>query len=228
MPDPDDYYRDESGEAYHRSVHQDQLESQAIFLAKASLARHRYFRDLSPDARVFEFGVGLGTNLAHLPNAVKHGFDVSGFAATRAQATGVHVFTSMEAVPLSQYDLVLCRHVLEHVTHPVDVLLDLKRLLATGGMLLLVLPVERPSQSRTLPTPDVNRHLYSWDLQLTVNLLQHVGMRATHHRYYWYSMQTRLRWVRRVLGMASYSGAVTIAGGLRRQRELAVWAMADD
>lgn len=228
MPDPADYYREESGEAYHRSVHQDQLKSEATFLAKASLARHRYFSDLSPDARVFEFGVGLGTNLARLPNPVKHGFDVSGFAAGRAQAAGVHVFTSVDEVPADQYDLVLCRHVLEHVTHPADVLLILKRLLAPGGRLLLILPVERSSRGRTLPKPDVDRHLYSWDLQLIVNLLHHVGMRAIHHRYYWYSMQTRLRWVRRVLGMATYSGAVTVAGRLRRQRELALWAKADD
>lgn len=219
------YYSGASGAAYHAAVHGRELESEAAFDSKALLAKHRYFRHLDRSARVFEFGVGTGVNLAKLDVAERAGFDVSETAAKHSRALGIEVYDSMEDVPEAHYDVVVCRHVLEHVTDPTETLTRLATKMDAGGRLLLILPVEgRPIRLRRVPKTDVNQHLFAWKLNHIVNLLAVCGMRVEAHRYEWYSMQRILGWVQRRFGSTTYSRAVSLAGRLRRQSEMVIWA----
>lgn len=222
---PGDAYRGPSGERYQRTVHGDVVDSPAVLRAKSELARHRYFANIGSTSRVFEFGVGVGTNLAYLPNEIRHGYDIGEFAREQSSKLGIRVFDSMKEVKRSSYDLVLCRHVLEHVEFPAQELRRLRSLLSDKGQLLLILPIEDTRKiRRRLPQLDVNRHLYAWGPQQLVNLLSVCGLRPTSHRYFWYSAQGKLRWILDLLGVGAYSSVVTLAGRLRRQAELAIWA----
>lgn len=219
-----DFYLGDLGEEYQRSVHGDAIESESVFLAKAALAQYRYFRDVDAEARILEYGVGIGTNLALLPNPMRDGFDIGEFARQLSRQRGIQVFDDPDLIPSNSYDIVLCRHVLEHVDSPLDELRRLKSFVAPEGLVLIVLPVERRTDrsARNLPDPDVNNHLYSWGPQQIVNLLRAAGMRPIAHRYFWYSMQARLRGLSRCPLL--YSLLVTAAGFARRQKEIAIWA----
>src|SRR5690606_27172521 len=52
-----DYYAGDSGKSYQLSVHGDVIRSPRVFRAKATLAAHRYFRELPLSARILEYGV---------------------------------------------------------------------------------------------------------------------------------------------------------------------------
>lgn len=220
-----DYYAGDSGKSYQLSVHGDVIRSPRVFRAKATLAAHRYFRELPLSARILEYGVGVGTNLATLEHPVRHGFDIGEFARQKASEAGVEVFASLDEIPRGHYDLVLCRHVLEHVTEPLSLLNDLKSFLAPEGQLLLIIPVEGTTGSvRRLPEPDVSNHLYAWGPQQIVNLLRAAELAPVSHQIYWYSAQAKLSPLLGLAGIRFYSALVTLAGHIRRQRELAIWA----
>ncbi len=221
-------YRGERGAEYHRRVHGQQLASDAVYRAKAELARHRYFRHLPPAARVFEYGVGTGHNLAALDAAERSGWDLSETARAASRARGIHVFELLDEVPDGRYDVVVCRHTLEHVPEPAATLTLLAGKLAPGGRLLVVLPVERGRlHQRRLPDDDVHQHLYAWRLGHLTNLLAVCGLEVTAVDYQWYSMQRLLAWMPRRLGIRAYHLAVTAAGFFRRQSEMVVWAERD-
>jgi SAM-dependent methyltransferase len=221
------YYTDDAGRRYHESVHGDLLQDDAVYEAKAALASYRYFGDLAPEARIFEFGVGTGVNLHGLHAQARLGFDISATAIEACRKRGIDVVSSFGEVPDGAFDIVLCRHVLEHVETPLDLLRALRQKLAPAGQLLLVLPVERTAgYLQWSKKPDVNRHLYAWGPQHLANLLDAAGYRPVRYRVYWYSMQRILRSVRQIAGIRTYSAAVSLAGVVRRQREVAVWARA--
>ena len=219
------YYEGDSGEAYHLAVHGQEIESPGVFRAKAELARYRYFRDLSPDARVFEFGTGAGFNLKLIIAHEVAGFDISETARRLTRDQGIDVLEEMGTVPNHHYDVVLCRHVLEHVPTPVEILQSLATKIAPGGRLLLVLPVEHGwRHQRGFVHDDVNQHLYSWKLQHVANLLGVCGLEIDRFTYNWYSAQRLFRWMPRVVGVRAFDMAVTVAGFIRRQSEMVISA----
>ncbi|MFY9587346.1 MAG: class I SAM-dependent methyltransferase, partial [Actinomycetota bacterium] len=104
-------------------------------------------RFLRPGARVLELGCGTGTFLAEIQR--RFGVDVAGLertavAAEQARARGIRVIeaTLGEAgIPACSFDVVIMRHVLEHVPDPRGLLAAARRVLADGGVLLVTLPV---------------------------------------------------------------------------------------
>jgi SAM-dependent methyltransferase len=219
------HYQGNQGSTYQHAVHGQQIDSPKVYRAKTRLARYRYFRDLPPETRIFEFGIGAGTNLAELDVAEKAGYDLSETARQVSRDHGISVFDDMNDVPDHHYDVVLARHVLEHVPDPVDVITLLKNKLAPKGRLIIIIPVERgPLHQRAISPNDVHQHLYSWKLNHLANLLRLCGLSVTHFNYQWYSMQRILSWMPDTLGMTPYHLAVTLAGHLRRQSETVLWA----
>lgn len=220
-----DDYRGASGREYHERVHGQQLHSEEVYRARAELARHRYFRDTPASAKIFELGLGIGSNLAAVEAAELAGFDPSETAREVSRAHGIEVFDSLEAAPDGHYDVVLLRHVLEHVAEPARTIRQAADKLAPSGTLLIVLPVERgPLHQKTLLEEDIHRHLYAWKLNHLVNLLRVCGFEVFDYRYEWYSMQRLLVPALRWLGIGPYHHAVTLAGHLRRQSEMVVRA----
>lgn len=218
------FYRGEAGESYHQAVHGTAIENEELYELKAELARRRYFTGLSADAKVFEFGVGTGMTVAHLDAAEVVGWDLSEAARTIARAHGVKVVDELADVPDDHFDVVACRHVLEHVPDPSSTLRRLASKVAADGRVLLILPVETGRlRPRHLPPSDADHHLYGWRLHHIRNLAESVGLEIVDFTYEWYSMQRLLGWVRRWLGFAVYDRAVTVAGHFRRQSEMVLW-----
>lgn len=223
------HYRDDAGEEYHRSVHGSLISSEKVYWAKAKLARYRYFRDLDLNARVLDVGVGTGFTIAALPNVVKHGFDVSSYALKVSSAHGIQTYDRLDGLADDSYDLVVCRHVLEHVPDPIELLARLVRKAKPEGEILVIIPIENSRRRFSgIPNPDTHRHLWAWNLQHFVNLIAEVsGLELVQHRYYFYSGQEKLRSLA-ALGPRPYSVAVSIAGRFRRQGELVLRMVVGD
>jgi 2-polyprenyl-3-methyl-5-hydroxy-6-metoxy-1,4-benzoquinol methylase len=101
---------------------------------------------LTPTGRnLLDVGCGTGT---FLELARRSGWQVSGtefskYACQAAKAQGLRVFNGeiWEAnIPCNSVDVVTCWHVIEHVTDPRRVLLELHRVLRPGGWLILATP----------------------------------------------------------------------------------------
>ncbi|MBI3206238.1 MAG: class I SAM-dependent methyltransferase [Myxococcales bacterium] len=117
------------------------LEERALHLS--DLAEELAFvRQLTP-GRVLDVGCGLGFFLSGLsPAWERHGVELSTFAAERArQLAQVHVGTLESAhYPDEHFDLVIAHHVIEHVTDPGPLVLEMRRVLKKHGVLLLGTP----------------------------------------------------------------------------------------
>jgi predicted SAM-dependent methyltransferase len=125
-------------------------------------------------------------------------------------------------VPRKAWDIVLCRHVLEHLESPLEHLKLMRELIAEDGELFLVLPREGHYDSSF--TPDLNQHLYCWNFRTINNLLQRAGLRPYINRYAYVLGYRALLPVRRVLGTSAYFYATRIVGRLKRNGELIVRA----
>jgi len=207
--------------AYHDEVHGRLGDTPRYYDLKARQAVGDYFADVDPRGDVFEFGLGLGKNVARLPHA--SGFDVSEYARSFSASKGVRVYASMDDVPRGAFDTVLCSHVLEHVEQPLATLELLGSLLRPNGRLVVVLPAEEHAPS-TL-TVDVHQHLYAWTFRTINNLLDRAGFEVLHNRYVYRTAQFKLRHVAR-LSYRLYDLQTRALGRLLDRKNLVVVARA--
>lgn len=121
-------------------------EGQARLRDKIWRERLRAVAALSPPpGRLLDVGCGEGS---FLREAKKAGWNVSGTefspaGAGMARMSGVTVFTGelWEArFPSGGFDVATCWHVIEHVADPHRLLLEMQRILAPGGLLVLATP----------------------------------------------------------------------------------------
>ena len=146
----------------------------------------------SAETRIFDFGCSQGALLATL---VKKGYrDVMGFdrsvsaaAEGRARwnldiATGD--FSDVLAKHEGTFDIVHAANVLEHVIDPKAVLVDLKRLLATSGRLVVSVPNTRSLQVRLVgtrsPVIDPPHHLQYYGPKSFERLVCSAGFSVIH------------------------------------------------
>jgi SAM-dependent methyltransferase len=126
---------------------------------------------------VLEYGAGFGWNLARLECGRKMAFDLADYISSSIRASGVEFVADTKSIPKESVDVVLCHHVLEHVTHPTTALEEMKRMLRTAGKLLLFVPYERERKYRAFDPAEPNHHLYSWNVQTLGNLVAETGFR---------------------------------------------------
>ena len=212
----DSYY--ECG--YHSRHQRPLFTDDEYFQARAELALS-HFTAADREGRVFDYGCGLGAGIALLPRA--EGWDVSGEARRRARARGVRVYDDLREVPPGAYDVVLNRHVLEHIEEPLAALRNMRELLRPGGTLILILPKERHRVPRH-ERPDVNQHLYSWTPRTIYNLLWRAGFEPGRVRYRYPFGAYRLLPLRRAIGPRAYHLAVRLGEVLRRNGEMLIRA----
>lgn len=200
---------------YHGRHHAALIENADYWTARAELARAYYFADTA-GLRVFDFGCGQGQSIGLLQHAA--GWDVSSEARRVARERGVTVHDSMETVEAAAWDVVFCRHVLEHVEEPLATLRSLRRLVAPGGHLFLILPREE----HYLPgmAPDINQHLHCWNFRAIFNLLHRAGYEpfeaSTHFPFGWKALLP----VRKRFGFGFYYTLTRWGEALRRNGEI--------
>jgi SAM-dependent methyltransferase len=214
----DAYYEDK----YHSVRHHEMIVDDYYFRARADVQSRFYFTPAERTLRIFEYGCGVGQGLAGLPNA--SGWDISAEARDLCRQRKLNVYDDIAEVPREAWDIVFCRHVLEHLEQPLEALRQMRELLSRGGELYLVLPKEDHYPVMNI-APDVDQHLYCWNFRALNNLVFRSGL-APYRNDFRYSLGWRaLLPVRRMLGAAAFFH-LTHWGGqlLKRNGELVVRA----
>jgi SAM-dependent methyltransferase len=205
---------------YHAQRHAHLIAEEEYFWARAEASARLYFSYGERSKRIFEYGCGIGQGIASLPNA--SGWDVSTEAREHCRRRNLTVYDNIDMVPRKAWDIVFCRHVLEHLENPLEHLKLMRELIVESGELFLVLPRERHYDSSF--APDLNQHLFCWNFRAINNLLQRAGLRPTMNRCAYVLGYRVLLPVRRTLGASAYYYATLITGYLKRNGELIVRA----
>jgi SAM-dependent methyltransferase len=170
------HYRGDAGRRYQEFKRG--LPEQAIPWVAALRAR-KFAPLIGADDVVLEYGVGSGWNLAALNCRRKIGFDIADFLEPSLRALGIEFVADTKVFPGALADVVICHHTLEHVTHPPDVLEEIRRLLKPAGRLLLHVPFEREGRYEHFNPAEPNHHLYSWNVQTLGNLVVEAGLQVS-------------------------------------------------
>lgn len=165
-----DHYLQQAGEAYFS-------EKRPMGDRIASWNLPLWLKYIRPEDVVLDFGCGGGYLLNLLPSREKLGIDINPAAREQAQALGVNVYPSLDALSAQKFTRILSSHALEHVPHPLVLLRDFQRYLQPDGLLLLLLPLDdwRNKSNRTYRKTDTDHHLYTWTPQILGNLLNEAG-----------------------------------------------------
>ncbi len=108
----------------------------------------RLARKFGPKSgRVLELGCGLGHLLEWLVDDYEvYGSDINTWALTQAcqNVPQGHFLTlsaeDLGAFPSNTFQIVIAKHVVEHLPHPKEAIAEMSRVLAPGGLLLLATP----------------------------------------------------------------------------------------
>lgn len=207
-------------EGYHHVIHAGMMEDESYYRARSEAFSRLYFTAEERQLRILDYGCGLGQTVAALPNAC--GYDASREAREVARAHGVKVFDALSDIPASGFDIVICRHALEHVPDPLDVLTALGSYLQPEGKLILILPKEK--YYKTPFEPDAHMHIFAWNFRCINNLLSLAGLRATRNDTLYNLGYRALLPLRKVLGFAGYEWATAVVGRLKNNGEFVIHA----
>lgn len=205
---------------YHSRRHPKIMADDEYFWARAEASARLYFGPRERRGRIFEYGCGIGQGIAALPHAA--GWDISKEARDCCRLRNLNVYENLSEVPKQAWDIVFCRHVLEHIESPLDALRNMHELIAERGELLLILPKER--HRRASLEPDLNQHLYAWNYRTVNNLLHRAGFTPYVNQDYYVLGYRALLPVRRVFGKRVYYAACRLVGHAKRNAELVIRA----
>lgn len=142
---------------------------------------------------VLDVGCGGGTYMKILKKKGwdVYGVDASPIATERAKSLGLNnIFTGElhEAKYSDNYfDVVLLRHSLEHMHHPFETLIEIRRILKYNGTLLIVVPNFQSVEARIFKEYwsqiDAPRHLYFFTKNTIKQMFQKIGFRIVAFSY---------------------------------------------
>jgi SAM-dependent methyltransferase len=206
---------------YHQKVHGNLFENEEYFWARAKIFNQLYFSENESNLKVLDYGCGLGQASVCVRGA--HGYDASLEARTFAQKMGLEVYDNPSAIPRGYFDIVICRHVLEHVPNPLEVLSLHLSLLKPGGRLKLILPKENHGAADF--RPDEHMHLYSWNFRNINNLLSIVGFEVVANRQLHHWGFSKLLPIYKLFGLKAYGCVTFLVGRLTGTAELSIEAV---
>jgi SAM-dependent methyltransferase len=212
-------YTGAAGRQYHEGKRA--LDSGALdWVVRARAARFQ--PRIRPDHRVFEFGVGAGWNLRGIQCQRRVGLDIDCFLAPGWEAMGIEFTQDSRSLADQSFDVVLCHHALEHVDHPAETLVELRRVTQPNGRLLLAVPYEFERRYRVFDPNEPNHHLFSWNVQTMGNLLTVAGWKVESIKLGRYGYDRfAANWARRAkLGEQGFHGIRRILQWLKPCREI--------
>jgi len=165
-------------EGYHAERHKDHAKEK-YYLARATIAQNKFFKDIPEDSRLLDYGCGLGQNIYLRKNAV--GFDISSYGLDFCRDKGIEVTDDLDSLPDESFDNVFSAHVLEHHPNPKEMIANMRSKLKPGHDLLLVIPHERHAKADF--ELDINQHLFSWNFRSINNLLLSSGFLIKENKY---------------------------------------------
>lgn len=133
---------------------------------------------------VVDFGCGGGYLLNNIVAARKIGVEVNVEAIKQANLFGVEVYTQVSGLKFigTPVDVIISNHALEHVKDPLNQLIELKKILKVGGLIIFVVPSE--SVNVEYKPGDVNQHLYTWSPMCLGNLFTQAGFTVLECKEY--------------------------------------------
>lgn len=128
VKDPDGKIRDVGDERNHK-----------LEWAKEEI---RFINNLDPGV-ILDIGCGIGAVLEGIDDGwEKHGVEVSKYAAAKANNYGKIFLGELHNAkyPSNYFDAILLFHVIEHLNSPIEVLIEIHRILKDGGYLIVGTP----------------------------------------------------------------------------------------
>lgn len=207
---------------YHHRIHDNLITDELYYWARAEAFKEFYFSQVDDlgSKKILDYGCGLGQATAAIKNT--YGYDASKQAQELATAKGLKVFKKCEEIPVNFFDIVICRHVLEHLPDPLEILKSFGRYLKPEGMLILVLP--REFHKNVPAQADDHMHLYAWNFRAINNLLSVAGLRVIQNRTLYHWGFQKLLPIRKWFGQGFYIACAKIIGRLTSAGELVIEA----
>jgi SAM-dependent methyltransferase len=206
---------------YHQIRHPEFINNKLLQFAWSECAKKFYFNGLKERKTIFEFGGAFGYNLFALKE--KHNcnmLELSEIGRANAKKFGIETYKTLFEVKRKKFDIVLCRHVLEHIAKPLETLITLKKMLKSDGYLVLVLPLEG-----TFDKPvanDIDFHLFSWNPRTICNLLKYVGFSTLSYKYQYFNGRRICLPIYKIFGPKAYVFSVQFLGWVTRSKELVI------
>lgn len=212
-----DYRKNE----YHEKRHAELIGNISLQLAWSECAKSFYFEGIPQHSDIFEFGGALGYNLLALAKEhTCHMLELSEVGRSNAAKFGIRTYSDLGDLGDKKFDYILCRHVLEHVDNPLEILCTLKKYLKPRAKLILVLPVEKNDAK---PVQDeIDHHLFTWNPRTILNLLSKAGFENKHYRYQYFNGRRISMPILKVLGPKAYVTIVNLLGYILKSKELVV------
>jgi len=211
---------DYKSDQYHKDRHPEFLKSETLAKAWSEFAFNEYFKgEIKQD--ILEFGGGLGQNLIYLANKSDIWMiEPSDIGRKYADKFGIKTAFSIPDLMLlnsGKYDIILCRHVLEHVDNPLQVLVDLKSLLKPDGELILVLPVE----TKAKPVKnEIDFHQFCWTPRTAINLLKNAKFEDIEWKYNFFTGKRLFLFIYNSFGIKYYRSLMKFTGFAFNSKEL--------
>ena len=165
-------------EKYHQERHKTHF-NEKYYDARALIAKDKFFNDVPDNAKLLDYGCGLGQNIYYFKNAI--GFDISRFGLDFCRSKGLKVTDNLYDIEDESMEYVFSSHVLEHHPHPKLMIEEMKSKLKKGCDLILIIPHERHGKSDF--KLDLNQHLYAWNFRAINNLLITCGFKIKKNKY---------------------------------------------
>jgi hypothetical protein len=170
------------------------------------------YADLQKAESVIDFGGDRGQLIETLPITSKFVYDISGVSACR----GVTALADFEECLAQRYDLIVCSHVLEHVSHPKDIIGQMSRLAHAGTRLYLEVPLESPAAFKSKIKRIVQALVLAFARPgVAVNILG-PGMLYIMNEHVNFFTDKSLR------ALASEAGLETVASGRSRPKSFSI------
>jgi 2-polyprenyl-3-methyl-5-hydroxy-6-metoxy-1,4-benzoquinol methylase len=172
---------------YQKKRHPEFLNSSKLSEAWSAFAYIEYFNEIK-GKNILEIGGTMGYNLIEL-SKYNHIVMVEPSPIGRkiASGYGIKSYTDINKIIEQEekvFDIILCRHVLEHVHDPLTLLKNIKSLLKPDGFLILVLPCEK--QLKPVKN-EIDFHIFCWTPRTAINLLNVAEIFTVKWRYNYFT-----------------------------------------
>ncbi|MFC1603160.1 methyltransferase domain-containing protein [Pseudomonadota bacterium] len=210
---------DYSDHEYHKQRHPEFLDNDELYSAWSEFSLFAYFNGIESNSKVLEVGGGFGYNLYKVASMTKVCLlEPSDMARKMAECKGLRTVSSFDELGDEKFDFILCRHVIEHVQDPLELLTKMLSVTSQNGKLKLIVPVER--NDMPVNPNDIDHHLFCWNPQALANLAYEAGWNYDKHYWEYYGGRRKLLALYRKFGGEVYAKSVRFVGKAFRYREL--------